>query len=80
MKKSKMLKNEAGIAHLALIFLFVFVLAGLSALAYTRINATDPEIASLETVSSEESQELDSGTGEDETDELDKATEEADKE
>lgn len=74
-------KDQSGVAHLLLIAVFVVALAGLGALAYTRINASNSEVASLEQETAEDKEQLnDEAESEDQTDEFEKANQEAEQE
>lgn len=74
-------KDQAGVAHLLLIVVFVVALVGLGTLAYTRINASNSEVASLEQETAEDKEQLNDETATpDQADEFEKANQEAEKE
>lgn len=74
-------KDQSGVAHLLLIAVFVVALAGLGTVAYTRINASNSEVASLEQETAEDKEQLnDEAVNADQPDEFEKANEEAAKE
>ena len=74
-------KDQSGVAQLLLIAVFVVALAGLGTLAYTRINASNSEVASLSEETAEDKEQLSDETeSTDQPDEFEKANEEAEKE